>query len=386
MTAAPIRRQNSEGMSVHHNRPNSDLKCEVPAGFDLTTIRKLMLGEAAAIQTASDCIDDAAVIAAAETAHCRGCVIVTGVGKAGLVGKKLVATLASTGTPAHFLHPCEAVHGDLGRIRDTDIVWALSNSGRSEEVVRIAEMLSSNAAKMISITADKQNPLSDVADVCVTFGHHPEIDPNGLAPTSSTAAMLAVGDAIAIAASMFRGFDATDFAKFHPGGSLGKKLQNAADVMRPIELCRIARTDVSIRAAMTTASPTGRRTGAVMVISDGKLAGIFTDSDLARLLAGRLESVLDDQIDQHMTRDCLRVTAAESYETFTSLMDDRRISELPVVDCDGNVVGMIDRTDLGLTKSPRTDSATIGSAASPATAAVSIKPTYRVISAECETA
>ena len=153
----------------------------------LRLLRQMVTAEGQAILSSASTLSPESVRAAEMTANCDGCVVVTGVGKAGLVGQKLVATLASTGTPAHFLHPSEAVHGDLGRIRETDLVWAISNSGRSEEVVRIAPHLRQHASGLIAITAGDDNPLAAVSDCVVAIGKHDEACPNGLAPTSSTA-------------------------------------------------------------------------------------------------------------------------------------------------------------------------------------------------------
>ena len=189
----------------------------------LRLLRDFVAAEAAAIQNCASTLTPEAVQAAEMTAACAGNLIVTGVGKAGLVGQKLVATLGSTGTPAHFLHPAEAIHGDLGRVKQNDVVWAISNSGRSEEVVRIAPHLRENSAGLIAITAGDDNPLAAAADCVVAIGRHKEACPNGLAPTSSTAVMMAVGDAIALLASQIRQFTPQDFARFHPGGALGQK-------------------------------------------------------------------------------------------------------------------------------------------------------------------
>ncbi len=281
------------------------------------------------------------------TAECDGCVMVTGVGKAGLVGQKLVATLASTGSPAHFLHPSEAVHGDLGRVRECDLVWALSNSGRSEEVVRIAAHLRRNSGGLIAITADTDNPLAAASDCIVAIGKHQEACPNGLAPTSSTAVMMAVGDAIAMLASRLRQFSPQDFARFHPGGSLGRKLAKVIQIMRPIDACRVASKHDSIRSVMVTCSRSGRRTGAVMLLDDaGRLAGVFTDSDLARLLETREDGALDAPIELRMTVQPTTAEVDTTLQDAIAIMSRRRISELPIVDKQGRPVGLVDITDL----------------------------------------
>ncbi len=313
----------------------------------LRALREMVAAEGTAILSAASSLSPAAVRAAEMTAECDGCVVVTGVGKAGLVGQKLVATLASTGSPAHFLHPSEAVHGDLGRVRECDLVWAISNSGRSEEVVRIAPHLRQNSSGLISITATDDNPLAASSDCVVAIGKHAEACPNGLAPTSSTAVMMAVGDAIAMLASGMRSFTPQDFARFHPGGSLGRKLATVNQIMRTIDVCRVAPTNDSVRSAMVTPSKSGRRTGAVMLVDDdGILAGVFTDSDLARLLEQRDDSALDQPIRDRMSVRPTTATSETLLQDAIAIMSHRRISELPIVDSDGRPIGLVDITDL----------------------------------------
>jgi arabinose-5-phosphate isomerase len=313
----------------------------------LRLLRDCVAAEGSAILKSAAALSSEAVRAAEMTANCAGCVVITGVGKAGLVGQKLVATLASTGTPAHFLHPSEAVHGDLGRLRSGDLVWAISNSGRSEEVVRIAPYLRENSSGLIAITATDDNPLAVAADCAVAIGKHDEACPNGLAPTSSTAVMMAVGDGIAMLASRLRSFTPQDFARFHPGGSLGRKLAVVEQIMRPLEVCRVAPENASVRQAMVTASRSPRRTGAVMLIDeDGILAGLFTDSDLARLLETRDDQALDQPISTRMTIDPTTAQKGSLLSEAIAVMSHRRISELPVIDDCGRPIGMLDITDL----------------------------------------
>jgi arabinose-5-phosphate isomerase len=307
----------------------------------------MVSAEGKAILGCAASLSAAAVKAAEMTANCDGCVMVTGVGKAGLVGQKLVATLASTGTPAHFLHPSEAVHGDLGRVRQCDLVWAISNSGRSEEVVRIAPHLRENSSGLVAITASEDNPLAAAADCVVALGKYNEACPNGLAPTSSTAVMMAVGDGIALLASQLRSFSPQDFARFHPGGSLGRKLAEVDQIMRPLDACRVASKETTIRTAMVTASKSGRRSGAVMLIhEDGSLAGIFTDSDLARLLENRDDASLDQPIESRMTVNPATAMRGSLLQTAMAVMSHRRISELPVIDDSHRPIGMLDITDV----------------------------------------
>lgn len=313
----------------------------------LRVLREMVSAEGKAILSCASSLSSEAVRAAEMTANCDGCVVITGVGKAGLVGQKLVATLASTGTPAHFLHPSEAVHGDLGRLRKSDLVWAISNSGRSEEVVRIAPHLRENSSGLIALTAGVDNPLAVAADCVVPIGKHDEACPNGLAPTSSTAVMMAVGDGVALLASQLRSFSPQDFARFHPGGSLGRKLAEVDQIMRPLDACRFASRQTTIRSAMVTASKSGRRTGAIMLVdNDGSLAGIFTDSDLARLLENRDDASLDQPIEMRMTANPATASTGTLLQDAVAVMSHRRISELPVIDAQHRPVGMLDITDV----------------------------------------
>ena len=313
----------------------------------LRLLRETVEVEGRAVLAAAASLSTDAVHAAEMTADCRGSVIVTGIGKAGWIGQKLVATLASTGNPAHFLHPAEAVHGDLGKVRDTDVVWAISNSGRSEELVRIAARLREQSSGLIVITANDDNPLADSADCLVEIGRHPEACPHGLAPSSSTAVMLAVGDAIALLASRLKSFSAQDFAGFHPGGSLGRKLTVVDQIMRPLSRCRLAAATTTIREAMVAGSKAGRRTGAVMLVdAEGKLSGVFTDSDLAKLLESRSDDALDQPIADRMTSAPATVESGVLLQDAMATMSQRRISELPVIDVDQRPLGLIDITDV----------------------------------------
>jgi len=313
----------------------------------LRDARNIILHEAAALGALADSLDASFCAAVGLIRRTPGCVIITGVGKAGLIGQKIVATLASTGTRAWFLHPTEAVHGDLGCIHDDDIVLALSNSGRSAEVVRLLEPLSQRNIPVIAVTGDTKNPLSRAATVTVCIGQHQEAGALKLAPTTSTTAMLALGDALALSLSHLQGFTARDFAQLHPAGSLGRRLQPVSEVMRTGPELRIADDTRTIRSVIVDQQRPGRRSGAVLLTgANGQLTGIFTDSDLVRLLEKRQDAQLDQPVFEVMTvnpctvaRDALLPTALEVFST-------RKLSELPVIDEVGRPVGMIDITDV----------------------------------------
>jgi arabinose-5-phosphate isomerase len=279
--------------------------------------------------------------------HCKGNVIVSGMGKAGLVGQKIAATLASTGSRSHFLHPAEAIHGDLGRIHRDDVVLMLSQSGQTEEIVRLLPSIAQIGASLVAITGQARSKLARAANIVIDLGPLQEACSLGLAPSTSTTAMLAVGDAVALVASRMRGFSREDFARFHPGGSLGRQLAHVEDYMRRLPDCRIAVCSHALREVLIEARRPGRRTGAIMIVDpDGVLRGIFTDSDLARLFESRRDNLLDGPIRQVMTKNPTVVPQGSMLDDAISMMAERRISELPVVDADGRPAGLLDITDI----------------------------------------
>jgi arabinose-5-phosphate isomerase len=246
--------------------------------------------------------------------ECSGSVIVSGMGKAGIVGNKISATLASTGTASHFLHPADAVHGDLGRIRTNDIVLALSHSGESEEIVRLIEPLKQREIKLVSVVGDPQSRLAVHSDIALCMGILTEACPLGVAPSVSTTCMLALGDALALTIMKSREFGAEDYARFHPAGALGRKLLTVGQTMwfRPDEPLPVAQLDDTIE-QMLTKNETTKRRGAVMVTdADGKLAGIITDADIRRSLEKNGAGTFAVKCSDLMTPDCKRV-AEERY-------------------------------------------------------------------------
>ena len=284
----------------------------------------------------------------------RGAVVVSGMGKAGHVGQKIAATLCSTGTRSYFLHPAEAIHGDLGRIHKEDIALVLSASGETEEIVRLIPSLQSLGAALIAVTCKPESTLGRGATIALDLGPIQEACPLGLAPSATTAAMMALGDALALVVSQARGFSAEDFARFHPGGSLGRKLAKVEEVMRPLADCRVAQANQTLRSALVNQSRPGRRTGAIMVVdAKGKLAGIFTDSDLARLLETRREASIDQPISAVMTKNPKSVLAGTLLPVACEILAAKKISELPVVNVAGKPLGLIDITDIVATSGSR---------------------------------
>jgi arabinose-5-phosphate isomerase len=309
--------------------------------------REILKRESQTLAQLADRLDTRFCDAVGYLYRCRGSVIVSGMGKAGLVGQKIMATLASTGTRSHCLHPAEAVHGDLGRVHHLDLMLILSQSGRTEEVVRLLPSLSELGVPILAITGSADSPLGQAATVVLDLGPLKEAGSLGLAPSTSTTAMLALGDALALVTSRMRNFAREDFARFHPGGSLGHKLSKVDRHLRGLDRCRIAPDSATVREIFVGLAVPGRRTGAIMLVDgDGKLSGIFTDSDLARLFEERREGAIDGAIGRVMTADPLRAQTGTLMLDAVTLMASRKISELPVVDKDGRPIGLIDVTDV----------------------------------------
>ncbi len=276
---------------------------------------------------------------------CRGRVIVTGMGKAGLVGRKIAATFSSTGTPAFFLHPAEALHGDLGIVTDEDVVLIVSSSGNTDEVTRLLPSFKRLQTKIISLTGNTKSSLAQHSDLVIDVGVEKEADPLGVAPTSSTTAMLAMGDALAVALISRRGFTREQFSIFHPGGSLGKKLLlQVKDLMHTGDKVPVVTKEVNVREAIVEMSL--KSLGVTFIVNDeGKLQGIFTDGDLRRLLQKEsnplMFSIFEVMIKnpRNIKQDAL---AAEAIK----LMEDNSITVLPVVDDHCKPIGAIHLHDL----------------------------------------
>ena len=309
--------------------------------------REILRAAAVALEETAERLDEEFDRAVTLLAGCEGRVVVCGVGKAGRIGRKLAATLSSTGTRAGFLHPVEAVHGDIGCLDRSDVVLLLSNSGESEEISAVLPLVVDLGIPMVAITSFPTSTLGRAADVVVATGSHHEAGGQGLAPTTSTTVMMAVGDALALVASQARQFTRDDFARCHPAGSLGRRLSSVVDVMRTAGELRVSGEQSSVREVLASVARPGRRSGAVLVVDDRRmLVGIFTDSDLARLLEQHQDQQLDRPIAEVMTVDPLRVTCDDSLERAVELLTCHKISELPVVDRDGSPVGLIDITDV----------------------------------------
>lgn len=308
--------------------------------------RGILHAEARAIVAAAERLDGEFVRAVRRLEACSGNVVVTGVGKAGLVARKISATLASTGTPSHFLHPTEAMHGDLGVLRGDDLVLMLSQSGETEEITRLVPHIRARGIPLIAITGRADSTLGRAADVVITSGPVQEACELRLAPSTSTSVLLALGDALALVTSALRAFTPEDFHARHPGGSLGRQLMHVEDVMRALPQCRTALPEESVRSVFSRPLP-ARRTGAVMILHHcGSLAGIFTDSDLARLFERRNDAAIDGPIGDVMTARPTTIPAGTRLRDALEILESKRLSELPVVEPSGRPVGLLDVVDL----------------------------------------
>jgi arabinose-5-phosphate isomerase len=313
----------------------------------LAYAKEVVRAEAAALLQVADRLDDRFVRAVDLLHQCPGRVCITGTGKSADVGQKVAGTLNSTGTRAYCLDATRAVHGDLGMVHPDDVVLALSHSGESEEIVRLLPTFKAMARALVGMTSNATSTLARQADVALVLGPLTEACPLGLAPSTSTTAMIAVGDALAFTLTRMRLFTREDFARFHPAGSLGRKLLKVEAVMRSGNELRLACEEECVRAVFAQAQRQGRRTGAVMLVDrDGRLQGLFTDSDLARLFERRRDDALDRPIAEVMTRQPRTIPLGSRLIEAVEIMQERKISELPVVDESGRPVGLLDITDV----------------------------------------
>ena len=277
--------------------------------------------------------------------HCTGRIIVIGMGKSGHIGNKIAATLASTGTPAFFVHPGEASHGDLGMITREDVVMCISNSGETSEVLGIIHVIKRIGAKMISLTGNPNSTMGKLSDVHVCIKVSQEACPLGLAPTASTTATLVMGDAIAVALLEARGFTADDFALSHPGGSLGKRLLlSLEDVMHTGSATPIVTESQSVKDALIEMSAKGLGMTAI-VDENKKLAGLFTDGDLRRILEQRVD-IHNTSISQVMTRSCTTAHADMLAAEALNIMERKRINGLIIIDESNTPIGALNMQDL----------------------------------------
>ena len=318
----------------------------VDAARALVLARQVLVTEASAITAVAARIGAPFVAAVELILNCRGRVVVSGIGKSGHVGRKLAATLASTGTPAFFVHPTEASHGDLGMITPDDVVVMLSNSGETDELVTLTPHLKREGARLIALTGNEQSSLAQAADIHLDAAVDTEACPLGLAPTASTTAALALGDALALALLDARGFSAEDFARSHPGGTLGRRLfTRVSDIMRTGAALPMSPLDATLADAIVEMSRKGMGMTAV-IDADVRVAGIFTDGDLRRCL-DRVRDVGAVPVSQVMTRTPRIVRAQQlAVDCVETMEAPPKVSQLLVVDDEGRLVGALHLHDL----------------------------------------
>jgi arabinose-5-phosphate isomerase len=317
---------------------------------DMELPRGVLLAEGAAITQMVSRLGEAFRRAVEAIYACSGQVILTGIGKAGIIGQKISATFASTGTPSLHLHPVEALHGDLGRVGRKDVTIVLTHSGETEEVIRLVDHIKARGAETIAMTGRADSTVGSCADICLCYGNVEEACPLGLAPSVSTTCMLALGDALALTVMAQRNFTPEDFAVFHPGGSLGRKLIRVEEAMsfRPGDQLVVAPDHLSLGEALDVAEQAPRRSGAMLLVDEhGRLSGIVTDADLRRhVLNLRGQDLLELPVAKLMTTNPKHIHRGELASEALSILNEFRIDELPVVDEDHVPVGVIDVQDL----------------------------------------
>jgi arabinose-5-phosphate isomerase len=311
---------------------------------DLSLARKVLETEAAAILALVDRLDGGFTKAVQLVRECRGRVILTGMGKSGIICRKIAATLSSTGTPAFFLHPAEAIHGDLGVIQADDCVIAMSYSGETEELTRVLETIKRLGARLIAITGDGRSTLAQAADVALDCHVSAEACPMNLVPTASTTAALALGDALAMTVLVEKGFKPEDFANLHPGGKLGKRLMRARQLMHGGDAAPVVHLETGMRDIIYTMSSKGLGMTSV-VDADGRLTGIITDGDLRRHMVSATH-LLERTAGEVMTTSPIAVAPETMAAAALHVLEQRRITAVVVVDAAQHVLGVVHLHDL----------------------------------------
>ena len=315
---------------------------------DFALARKVLQTEAAAILALVDRLDERFERAVRLLLECRGRVIVTGMGKSGIICRKIAATLSSTGTPAFFLHPAEAIHGDLGVLQSEDVIVALSHSGETDELLRLLETIKRLGARMIVITGEPHSTLGKAADVTLDCHVSKEACPLNLVPTASTTAALALGDALAMTLLVNKGFRQEDFANLHPGGKLGKRLMRAEQLMHAGEHAPVVKTGAEMREVIYEIS---RKKLGMSCVVDGSdaLVGIITDGDLRRHMAD-ISDLLARRAEDVMTRNPIAIAPDTLAVEILNMLEQRKITAVVVVDADRHVLGVVHLHDLWRTE------------------------------------
>jgi len=318
----------------------------IPSTEHLVTLaRRVLAIEAEAVSKLADRLDDSFVLAIDLILGCHGRTIVSGIGKSGHIARKIAATMASTGTPAYFVHAAEAVHGDLGMITRDDVLIAISYSGESEELLTIVPLVKRQGGKLIAITGNAASSLAREADVHLDARVDEEACPLNLAPTASTTAALALGDALAVCLLDARGFSASDFARSHPGGALGRKLlTHVRDVMQPLERLATVAPETLIPDVLAAMSRGGMGMAAVLG-RDERLMGIFTDGDLRRAME-RFGDLRQIEVGALMTRHPRTIAPERLAVEAVEIMERHKVNQLLVTDAGGRLIGALNMHDL----------------------------------------
>jgi arabinose-5-phosphate isomerase len=315
----------------------------------LETARKVLEIEAKALSDLLARLDQSFVRAVDILLNCRGRVVVAGMGKSGLIGQKISATFSSTGTPSFFLHPAEALHGDLGRLVQNDVLMALSYSGETEELLRLLDCVKRLAIPLITLTGKSHSTLAQASDAVIDVGIRQEACPLGLAPTASTTAMLAMGDALAMALLEKRGFKEEDYAALHPAGGLGVRLRRVESLMHTGEQAPAVRPETPLTDVIYEISKKGL--GHAAVVADGNLlVGVISDGDLRRFFQREGNRALSLVAADCMTREPVTIGRKELATRALNLMETRKITSLLVVDGEGKLEGVVHVHDLWRTE------------------------------------
>lgn len=313
--------------------------------MSLNAARKVLSIEAQALLRLRDGLDDAFTTAVERILSCPGRVVVTGMGKSGLIGHKISSTLASTGTPSFFLHPAEALHGDLGMIKASDLVLALSNSGETEELVRLAPYIKRIGAVLVAVTGNPRSSLARAADLHLTVAVDQEACPLGLAPMASTTAQLALGDALAAALIERRGFQSEDFARLHPGGKLGKRLMRIRELMHAGREVPRVNPETPMKDVLYEIS--SKKLGMTVVVDgEDRLRGILTDGDIRRLIEREGGAFLHQTAGEVATPHPLTISPDAMAVEALGVMEGRKVTSLVVTDGEGHVQGVLHLHDL----------------------------------------
>ena len=307
--------------------------------------RAVISTETEALENLLERIDENFVQACLYILDCKGRVVVLGMGKSGHIGSKIAATLSSTGSPAFFVHPGEASHGDLGMIKDDDVVLALSNSGETDEIITLLPVIKRLGVPLITLTGNADSMLAKTASVNIDVGVEKEACPLGLTPTASTTAALAMGDALAIALLEARGFGAEDFAIAHPGGMLGRRLLlHVGDIMHSGEELPAVLEDTLLSETLLVMTQMGLGSAAI-IDEENCVLGIFTDGDLRRALDNNID-VHKTVVSKVMTRNCKSINKDCLAAEALAIMEDSRINALPVVNAENKLIGLLNMHDL----------------------------------------